>query len=249
MAVDRIADFVLSNIDARFPTVDVNSSSVARGGDNLALDTLLERNLSDDIIEIPAFCFSDSIFRLEIDMREENSKDIISVINGDLFSTERKQVNTILKDFTLRRTARLSKIKNKENIYYGCPGVITDINFNTILCMKIRIEKHKEYVAITDYLCYVSPKVFSNQDGILEKTSYKKIIPFCSSYVLHNDSQLLKFYGNDFVKYDWDNKHISVIIKDNEECFKKPVTPKIKDFESDELLKNILLDNIDSMPL
>lgn len=247
MAVDRIADFVLSGISDRFwlPDLTIHNAN-RRTGDSIAI---LERDYTKDVVEIPAFVFASSIFTMEnlVNYPDNNvpNKVINSIItrNGVI---ERRQLNTIMKDFTLRGyDSSMMKVINKGNIYYGYPGLITDSSMNTILCLKIRVHREEDKARITDYICYISPKVFTHQDGIIEKTVYKKIIPFCSSYVLHNNSPYLRFLNYNFVKYDWEGKHIEVVIRDNEECFIKPNTPRIEDFDDGNVIKDILLKNID----
>ena len=248
MAVDRVADFVLSGINNRFGYPDIENYDGRRA--RIQVEGMLERNFIHDTIEIPSFSFSSSAYLFErMLLRPENGRDkIVNSIVTLEHPIERKQINTILKDFTLTGyDSRMRKVMNKNRIYCGWPGVIIDDDFNTIICLKVRMKADGNYVRITDYICYVSPSVFRNQDGIIEKTIYKKIIPFCSSYVLHNNDENLRYNNYDFVKYDWEGKHIEVVIRDNEECFVKPNTPKIEDFQSDELIKHILLENLDSL--
>lgn len=251
MAVDRVADFVLSGILDRFYSPDIVNYNGRRNG--LSMDSILERDYTKDIIEVPSFCFADAVRDLESIVRGEQEIPITKVVNtiiSDSIIMERKQLNTILKDFTMRNyDSRMAKVSNKGRIYYGFPGLVTDSAFNTIVCLKIRMKRAGDKLKVTNYICYVSPKVFSNQDGIVEKTVYKKIIPFCSTYVLHNNDPLLKFTHYNFIDYDWEGKHIEVIIRDGEECLFKPRSPKIIDFESDNLVRNMLIDNLDSLTI
>ena len=244
MAVDRIADFILGGIKNRFPYPAIDYNRKTR----MSIDTIIERDFTKNIIEIPAFLFPTSIGTLETMLTAEDgerNKIINSVLISD-YEIERKQINTIFKDCTLvRGENKMVRIKNKDNIYFGWPGIITDEDFNTIICLKIRIKIEENKAKATDYICYISPSVFANQDGIVEKTIYKKIIPFCSSYILHNnDSEFWFSNYSRFFKYDWEGKHIEVVIKDGEECFLKANTPLIADFQSDEVIKDILLDNL-----
>ena len=251
MAIDRISEFILGGISNRFNMPNIMNYNGRRNTNRV--DILLETDLSTDIIEVPAFCagytYNSIENRMTLPEEERNtvSDKIVYTIIGSDQCIERRQVNTILKDFTFRSwDSKMAKILNKGNLYYGYPGVITDSDFNTLVCFKVRIHKEKDKIRISDYICYVSPRVFSNQDGIIEKTIYKKIIPFCAGYVLHNDMRHLLWGTYNFVKYDWEGKHIQVVVKDDVECFLKPSKPIIKDFETEDLIRNILLENIDS---
>jgi hypothetical protein len=247
MAVDRVADFVLSGIMNRFGYPDIENYDGRRNRVNM--DAMLERDFTHNIIEIPAFCYSSSAatfinMLLPSVKREKIVNSILSVERP----IERRQINTILKDFTLRGyDSRMAKVINKNRTYCGWPGLITDGDLNTIICLKVRIKTNGVRLKVTDYICYVSPSVFTNQEGIIEKTIYKKIIPFCSSYVLHNNIEDLRYRNYDFIEYDWEGKHIEVVIRDKEECFTKAITPSVRDFQSDDLLKHILLENLDSL--
>lgn len=262
MAIDRVSNFILSGIDSRFNTPDIENYNGRRYGDE-SVELLIERDFSKDVIEIPAFCYQESIYLMENTLNHNKADGsnypdkYVYTILRERMGYERKQVNTILKDFISRMySSKMVQISNKGNIYYGYPGLITDCNFNPLVYFKVRAEKVKNddlvrtdsstcEIRITDYICYVSPNALINQDGIVEKVIYKKIIPFCSNYVLHNNSNNLRFRNYHFVKYDWEGKHIQVVIKDDIECFIKPNIPKIEDFESCEIIKNLLLDNIE----
>lgn len=248
MAVDRIANFILSGIDNRFNMPDIGRSGMPYSDIG---EVMLQRDFEPDIIEIPAFAFRRSLDQiLNMMSSPEEERTIYKYINSiqvDSFGVERKQLNTILNDFTNRGyNPNLRRISNKGHIYYGYPGLVIDNNFNTLVCFKVRISKYRECIAITDYICYVSSKVFSNLDGIIEKAIYKKIIPFCASYTLSNDDcNNIQFY-KDSIAYTWGGKHIEVAIKDNVECFIKSNAPSIDDFKDNTIIKDILLDNLDS---
>lgn len=247
MAVDRVADFVLSGIKNRFSYPDIDNYG---GGNRINMDAMLERNFTNNVVEVPAFCYSTSIGLFESILLDPSirRKKIVNSILSVEHPIERKQINTILKDFTLVNFhSRMARITNKNKTYCGWPGLITDGDLNTIICLKVRMKANGNRIKVTDYICYVSPSIFTNQEGIVEKTIYKKIIPFCSSYVLHNNEEDLRYMSYNFVDYDWEGKHIEVVIRDKEECFTKAVTPVIEDFQSDELLKHILLDNLESL--
>lgn len=248
MAVDRVADFVLSGIISRFGYPDIEN--YGGRGNRVNMDAMLERDFTHDTIEVPAFCYSASAMMFEnmlLPPNEGRAKVINSILSVER-PIERRQINTILKDFTLRGyDSRMARIINKNKTYCGWPGLITDGDLNTIICLKVRMKANGNRIKVTDYICYISPSVFTNQEGIIEKTIYKKIIPFCSSYVLHNNIEDLRYRTYDFIDYDWEGKHIEVVIRDKEECFTKAITPVIEDFQSDELLKHILLDNLESL--
>lgn len=248
MAVDRVSDFVLSGIMNRFSYPDIENYSGR--GTRINMEAMLERDFINNVVEVPAFCYSTSVTFFE-NLLLEHLKGKNKIINSILsveHPTERRQINTILKDFTLRGyDSRMARIINKNKTYCGWPGLITDGDLNTIICLKVRMKADGNHIKVTDYICYVSPSIFTNQEGIVEKTIYKKIIPFCSSYVLHNNEEDLRFRNYNFIEYDWEGKHIEVVIRDKEECFTKAIIPSVEDFQSDELLKHILLGNLDSL--
>ena len=248
MAVDRIANFILSSIDSRFNMPDLSGMRSSSGFNDRVPILLLERNYYDNKLEIPAFCFESTLSdEIEIkNRRMEPFTSINTIITND-YKINRKQINTILRDFsTVHYRAAMLKIENKDRLYYGYPGIILDSNLNTIMCMKLKIEDRGDVIAITDYICYISPSVFSNQDGIVEKTIYKKVIPFCSSYVLHNDFRYLRGLGIHILSYDWEGKHIEVRIMDDIDGLQKPKSPKLEDSDP-EHIRNIILNNFDSL--
>lgn len=244
MAVDRVANFILSGIDNRFnmPNLQRCHNSNSDVG-----KIILQIDYEPTTIEIPSFYFAQSITDINYMFIEGKIYKYINSIGEDDYNIERKQLNTILNDFTCRGyNSLIRKVTNKDNTYYGYPGLITDSNFNTLVCFKVRMTKGENCVYVTDYLCYISPRVFSNLDGIIEKAIYKKFIPFCASYVLNNNNLNNRYNYDDFVHYNWGGKHIEVIISDDVECFIRPISPKIEDFKDDSFVKRILLDNIDA---
>lgn len=242
MAVDRIANFIRSAIDSRFPLPDLRRNSAIT--ENVG-NVLLKMDYTPNIIEIPAFAFSNAT--LDLRSSRDNNFSCVYSIWCNPSHIERKQVTTILNNFTVgSRNSVMVDAENKGIQYYGYPGLVVDSDFNPLVCFKVRIKRVENRIFITDYLCYVSSKIFSQQEGIIEKTIYKKIIPYCATYVLHNDDFNNRESYSDYIKYDWEGKHIEVIIKDNIECFHKINTPTVDDFKDDNTIKSILLGNLDS---
>lgn len=256
MAVDRISEFILFGMDDRMPAYPILVNNVYTNIDQSHTSTIdvmgiIERDFSKDDIEIPVIYITDTINKLydSLDYNADSRHKYINFISCRSRDTERKQVTTIMRDFTYNGSTQMYKVSNKGNIYYGCPGLILDSDFNTLLCIKVRLKIIEGVINVVDYICYISPKIFINQDRIIEKTIYKKVIPFCSSYVLHNDFPHKRFGLTPKVNYDWENKHIKVVIKDDVDVIYKPVKPNIDDFKDNSVINNILTNNIDSLVL
>lgn len=245
MAVDRIAEFILYGLNNRIGSPNLNRSYQNNHGNEII--GILERDYSKKIMEIPVFCLNDAI--KSIDAYNGNAYKYISFVGSLKNGIERKQVTTVLREFLYYSNPSMEKIINKGATYYGYPGFILDGNYDTLLCFKVKLHVESPNIRITDYICYISPKVFENQDRTVEKTIYKKIIPFCSSYELHNNFPYRRFQHMPHVIYDWEGKHIKVVIDDDINILKKPVLPKIDDFKNDDTVKNIILNNINSIIL
>lgn len=69
-------------------------------------------------------------------------------------------------------------LRTKANeIYYGCPGIALDSNFNILMLIVFKVNKE---AAILDTYCFINPSVFVNDKRTLEKAIIKKIIPTVS---------------------------------------------------------------------
>lgn len=80
------------------------------------------------------------------------------------------------------KSLRLTNIKTSKGLdYYGGQGLIFDEHWNPLmLCgFLINIDRINRHIHVVNPICYVSPKVFENND-ILSKAIIKKVIPFIS---------------------------------------------------------------------
>ena len=87
---------------------------------------------------------------------------------------------TLLRDLGYFRSIKhsIKHLRTKANeIYYGCPGVALDSNFNILMLIVFKVNKEGE---ILDTYCFINPSVFINDKRTLEKSIIKKIIPTIS---------------------------------------------------------------------
>ena len=150
---------------------------------------------------------------------------------------------TILKRFARQSTSygRLLKATTpKGEVYYGNNGIILDKNFDPLLlstrvvsCVEgpVRRSRHITKSGVTVYL---SPKVFTDDQGMLNKALAKKGIAF---YLSQNIS--MSFWNNE-------NERAKVVIDDMSRFFKKVERPDVNAL-SNGVFTEVLKDNIDEV--
>ena len=105
--------------------------------------------------------------------------------------------------------------------YYGLPGVIFDSQFNILFMMTatLKLDENNRLVLL-GHNCRISPSVFQHQEGVIEKTIVKKIIPYCTSHIVGEQDFPYIFFES-IVR----NKPIRVVIDDVSSDFIHSVVP------------------------
>lgn len=138
---------------------------------------------------------------------------------------------------------RLSNIKTSKGLdYYGGNGIIFDEHWNPLmLCGFItRLDRARRELLIKKPVCYVSPKVFTNND-ILSKAIIKKVIPILSMNGIYAP-QTLRDRAHVTINFA-EFGNVLIVVKDLDEYFKSPKPPI--DIENlDDSIWNFLSDNI-----
>lgn len=153
--------------------------------------------------------------------KEKHKITIPLFANGAEQVRIRRLTSTILSDFLhVNWETRLQCVKtNKGDKYYGAPGLILDKNFNPILVLTI---KHDGIVLGNRFkdlrcVCHINRSIFDNQEGLIEKAIYKKIIPFCANNVPNYVS--IARYGGVPTK-------MTIVIDDCSQFIERPVIPR-----------------------
>lgn len=139
--------------------------------------------------------------------------------------------NTLIKD--LFELSTLSKVSCKDQIYYGCRGIIFDRGMKMLLmanrCYEI---KNLKLVPTEKIIVHVSPKVFIDRSSILEKHIINRVIP---AFLSEDD-----YYGFQRTK-------VEIKIDDAKEFIRAVHPPQ--DIDMNKALNNFLEDNVNSLLL
>lgn len=123
------------------------------------------------------------------------------------------------------KSLRLTNIKTSKGLdYYGGQGLIFDEHWSPLmLCgFLINIDRINRHINIINPICYVTPKVFENND-ILSKTIIKKVIPFISMKRV-SVPEVLRYNGT--CAYNSSSFiNIPVIVKSVDNYFSSPSSP------------------------
>ena len=155
-----------------------------------------------------------------------------------------RTADSIVNIFFSRTTfnQRLQKVTtNKGEVYYGGKGIILDKDFNilllcTIACRKIE-HGGRQMMSYYKPMIHISPQVFLRNEGLINKSILKKIVPF---YISHNID------GINTRDYFWDGipegTKPQVLIDDVNRFIEYPVKPSPQKC-SDDVLNQLLIDN------
>ena len=163
----------------------------------------------------------------------------------DPFTFNAAGAETILKRFARQSTnyGRLLKATTpKGEVYYGNNGIILDKNFDplflstrVISCVNANgITSSRRRITKSDATIYLSPKVFTNDQGMLNKALAKKGIAFYLS-----QSISMSYWNNE-------DERAKVVIDDMSRFFKKVEKPDVNAL-SNGVFTEILKDNIDEV--
>lgn len=190
----------------------------------------IKDNSSDIInVEIPAFLGG---------LVQYGTKFVIPLFCNSPI-TPRRLVRNMLRDFESSASrGLLNGIITTNNIkYYGFPGVIFDENMDILMIVttEVTLNKANNNSIINRCVCRVSPKVFNNPNGTLEKMIIKKVIPSC--YNIRPRHTM----GNRRID---EAKPIKVIIDDCSYFIESPIVPNVENF-TQEKVDAFIRNNID----
>lgn len=141
---------------------------------------LMSIDISGDTFEVPLFARSLAVNA----KRKGYTEVVIPMFNNTSFGlTTRKMAGVILYSFlNTKFINRLSGIISASgHIYYGCPGLILDENFNPLFMLTVQVSFGNGNARATKCICRIPQSVLSHQDELIPKTIYKKIIPlYCT---------------------------------------------------------------------
>lgn len=204
---------------------------------------------NEDSIEVPVFGRNiiEGYLRTKSMVAANNAvKKVVIPLFSNCSPITRRTSDSIITEFFFKTTFtnRLKKITtNKGEVYYGNRGIILDSSFNilflgTLTCKKLDEDSTNLY-CYTESFIHISPKVFLNKTGLLEKAILNKIIPYylTTSIGVYNrnagfavDSGVLK----------------PKILVEDINLVSSPKPPKI-DTYSDDAMNELIMENIDDL--
>ena len=206
--------------------------------------------IDDDEVEIPVIArekfeliISDNLSYPAI----ERTKKIILPLYDNKLSQERRTFSSIINQlFTgVSYGDRLQKITtSKDEVYYGGKGIIFDESYTPLLLCTLTARKvHTEDGDTMVYyrpVCYISPKVFSEPDKLINKGIIKKIIPYYTNNDICFPIDYHKFSNSP------EDKKVKVIVDNFNRFFVEPIKPTPSTCSNDKL-NECLIDNIEDI--
>ena len=173
---------------------------------------------------------------------------IIIPMYVNTYTQSRRTADSIVGEFfsKVNFNQRLQKvITNKGEVYYGSKGIILDKDFNILLLCTLacrRMEyRGRQVMSYYKPIIHVSPQVFLRDEGLIDKSILKKIIPF---YLSQNIYQTCT--NPDFVSDIPEGTKPQILIDDISKLIERPVKPTPQKY-SDDVLNQILADNADDV--
>ncbi len=163
----------------------------------------------------------------------------------DPYSFSAAGAETMLKKFA-RQSANYGRLLKattpKGEVYYGNNGIILDKNFDPLFlstriisCVNVTgTVSRARRITKSGVTVYLSPKVFTDDQSMLNKALAKKGIAF---YLSQNIS--MSYWNNE-------NEHAKVVIDDMSRFFKKVEKPDVNAL-SNGVFTEVLKDNIDEV--
>lgn len=240
---------VFSRVDN--PSVGEVAATLITLSRHNAFNRLFVIDVSSDEIEVPTFARSivESVVRRNLKYPHiSHVGKIVIPMYVNTYNLTTRTADSIVNIFFSRTTfhQRLQKVTtNKGEVYYGGKGIILDKDFNILLLCTIvcRRMEHRGRQVMSYYkpVIHVSPQVFLRNEGLINKSILKKIIPF---YISHDIGEISAH--NDF----WDDipegTKPQVLIDDVNKFIEHPVKPSPQRC-SDDVLNQLLIDNIDDV--
>lgn len=183
--------------------------------------------------EVPTFAFA-GLSHYFLQPHEEVDTFVLPLYMGN-YHRSASGAETIIKYFTRSNDGRLNKaVTPKGEIYYGNNGMILDKDFNPLLLSTINVSFNPETNRLDqkNYVIHLTPKVFTDDDKLLNKSLAKKGIAY---YLSHNSNT----WGNNGLPY-------KVVIDDCSDYFVRAQRPNVNNCSDGELNK-VLKENIDEV--
>lgn len=209
--------------------------------DNMLLcPTMLMFDVTYESSEVPTMCRR-AYESLLPKITEPGTVIIPMAVDPNGFSAAGAE--TMLKRFARQSACygRLVKATTpKGEVYYGNNGVILDKNFDPLFLSTKIITcedgefRNSRHIFAGETTIYLSPKVFTNDQGMLNKSLAKKGIAF---YLSNNISTSY---------WDNENQRAKIVIDDMSRFFRKVEKPNVNAL-SKESFTEVLKDNIDEV--
>lgn len=198
-----------------------------------------EIDTSKDIIEIPIFYRGHAESFLE---KNDKCNKIVLPLFSINKTYSKSSLNTISKLLEIRGNYGLIEVNFKNEIYYGCKGLILDENKNMLLSMNVRYKKKNINNCIFyepfKIVCRVNYNVYKYKTN-LNKYIVNKIIPYLMDTELYY-STVTNSFDHQYYK-----SKVEIIISDDESII-KPVSPDVIE-NLDDTLNNTLIKNIEDI--
>lgn len=152
------------------------------------------------------------------DLREGDILDI-NLPLADSMSYKKRTADGILKEMFYRRTPNtlslttVSKVEdNKDNTFYGNPGLVLDADKKALLMFAVEMDFRER--VFTRPIIYVDNRVFSEKNNLIEKSIINKVIPFFTVHksICYTDDfgQSIDFRKTEIIVRDLSNLVLSV---------------------------------------
>lgn len=214
------------------------------------LSRMLVVDVSSDEVEVPVVAKSlvESVITDNL-IHSNNIQKVVVPLYVNSRNQSRRTADSIINDFFTRTMFRhrLQKVTtNKGEVYYGNRGIILDKDFKPlILCSILSKKVETRTMVFMDYykpIIHVSPEIFLNETGLINKHILKKIIPF---YLTHSIDRVIAYDGR-FRSMIPENTKPQILIEDISKFIETPVLPNPSTC-SNKAINEFLLDNIDDV--
>lgn len=215
------------------------------------LSRMLVVDVSSDEVEVPVVAKSlvESVITDNL-IYSNNIQKVVVPLYVNSRNQSRRTADSIINDFFTRTMFRhrLQKVTtNKGEVYYGNRGIILDKDFKplilcSVLCKKVEDES-RLYMDYYKTIVHVSPEVFLNETGLINKHILKKVIPF---YLTHNINVVGTYDGRFRSRIHDENAKPQILIGDISKFIETPVLPNPSTC-SNKAINEFLLDNIDDV--
>lgn len=214
-----------------------------------AFDKMFVVDISVDEIEVPMFAKAVVEENVGFNLIAEQTliHKVVIPLYVNSYNQNKRTADSIINEFSkVNFNTRLQKVTtNKGEVYYGGKGIILNKDFKplilcSMLCRKDEFRSN-EYMDYYKPIIRVSPEVFLNETGLINKTIIKKIIPFYLTHIIPTI-----YSRNRFRDKLADGRKPQILIEDISRFIETPALPN-PDTCSNEALNKLLLDHIDDV--